>query len=304
MAPELLMLRPAHFGWNSETGPSNAFQIRQPHSLPAQTALQGLREFDAMHRRLLDTGLRVTVLADRDDVPCPDAVFLNNLFCTLPDGGLVHFPMEAPSRRLEKRHDLAHLLIEAGFRVAYESDWSDWAHGGQYLEGTGSLVLDHTHRWAYAAFSTRTSPELFERWCGEMGYQGFGFQSRDTHGQPYYHTNVVMSLGQNLALVGCDAVDSLTRQELRHRLEQSGRDVLELNPDQIACFGANVLQVLHPAGHRCWIASETAIKAWGIGIRQRVEADGELVSVSLTTIEKTGGGSARCMLAENYLPLL
>ncbi|MGA1666256.1 MAG: arginine deiminase-related protein [Bacteroidia bacterium] len=304
MAPGLLMLRPAHFGWNSETSSSNAFQTHQPQSLPDLTAQQGLREFDAMHSRLLDAGLRVMVLDDREDVNSPDAVFLNNLFCTLPDGGLIHFPMEAPSRRLEKRQDLAHLLIEAGYRVAYESDWSAWADQGQFLEGTGSMVLDHDHRWAYAAFSTRTSPELFERWCQEMGYQGLGFETRDARGMPYYHTNVLMSLGQNLAFVAHDAMNRTAREELHRGLAQSGRDVLWLSPAQIDSFGANVLQVQHPAGHRCWIASETAVQAWGKELKQRVEADGEIISVSIPTIEKIGGGSARCMLAENYLPLL
>lgn len=304
MAPGLLMLRPAHFGWNSETSSSNAFQTHQPRTLPDLTAQQGLREFDAMHRRLIDAGLRVMILDDREDVNSPDAVFLNNLFCTLPDGGLIHFPMEAPSRRLEKRQDLAHLLIEAGYRVAYESDWSAWADQGQFLEGTGSMVLDHDHRWAYAAFSTRTSPELFERWCQEMGYQGLGFETRDARGMPYYHTNVLMSLGQNLAFVAHDAMNPTAREELHRGLAQCGRDVLWLSPAQIDSFGANVLQVQHPAGHRCWIASETAVQAWGKELKQRVEADGEIISVSIPTIEKIGGGSARCMLAENYLPLL
>jgi hypothetical protein len=298
------MLRPAHFGWNSETSSSNAFQTHQPPSLTDLTAQQGLREFDAMHRRLLDAGLRVMVLDDREDVHSPDAVFLNNLFCTLPDGGLIHFPMEAPSRRLEKRQDLAHLLIEAGCRVAYESDWSAWADQGQFLEGTGSMVLDHDHRWAYAAYSTRTSPELFERWCQEMGYQGLGFETRDARGMPYYHTNVLMSLGQNLAFVAHDAMNPTAREELHRGLAQCGRDVLWLSPAQIDSFGANVLQVQHPAGHRCWIASETAVQAWGRELKQRVEGDGEIISVSIPTIEKIGGGSARCMLAENYLPLL
>jgi hypothetical protein len=298
------MLRPAHFGWNSETSSSNAFQTHLPPSLTDLTAQQGLREFDAMHRRLLDAGLRVMVLDDREDVNSPDAVFLNNLFCTLPDGGLIHFPMEAPSRRLEKRQDLAHLLIEAGCRVAYESDWSAWADQGQFLEGTGSMVLDHDHRWAYAAYSTRTSPELFERWCQEMGYQGLGFETRDARGMPYYHTNVLMSLGQNLAFVAHDAMNPTAREELHRGLAQCGRDVLWLSPAQIDSFGANVLQVQHPAGHRCWIASETAVQAWGRELKQRVEGDGEIISVSIPTIEKIGGGSARCMLAENYLPLL
>lgn len=298
------MLRPAHFGWNSETSSSNAFQTHQPQSLPDLTAQQGIREFDAMHRRLLDAGLRVMVLDDREDVNSPDAVFLNNLFCTLPDGGLIHFPMEAPSRRLEKRQDLAHLLIEAGYRVAYESDWSAWAEQGQFLEGTGSMVLDHDHRWAYAAYSTRTSPELFERWCQEMGYHGLGFETRDARGMPYYHTNVLMSLGQNLAFVAHDAMNRTAREELHRGLAQSGREVWWLSPAQIESFGANVLQVAHPEGHRCWIASETAVRAWGPELRDRIEADGEIISVSIPTIEKIGGGSARCMLAENYLPLL
>lgn len=298
------MLRPQHFGWNPETGPSNAFQNREPDGHPEQTAQEGQREFDAMHHRLMDAGLRVTVLTDRKEVPCPDAVFLNNLFCTLPDGGLIHFSMEAPSRRLEKREDLAHHLIEAGYRVAYESDWSDWARQGQFLEGTGSMVLDHAHRCAYAAFSTRTSPELLERWCHETGYDGWGFDSADANGRPYYHTNVIMSLGQNIALLAAEALDPWGQKELITRLNSTGRDVLLLSPAQIESFAANVLQVDHPDGHRCWIASETAVRAWGPELRDRIEADGEIISVSIPTIEKIGGGSARCMLAENYLPLL
>lgn len=263
-----------------------------------------LNEFDEMLEQITISGIEVTVLPDREDLVCPDAVFLNNVFCTLPDGGLVHFPMESPLRRQEKNPDLASVLIEAGFKVQYESDWSDWAEGGQYLEGTGSMVLDHRNKMAFAAYSSRTSPQLFKSWCREFGYEAFGFHSSDPDGLPYYHTNVLMSLGHHTALVAKDAVDHLVYQELKSLLEAGGRKVIPMDSGQIGSFAANVLEATGTDGTYHWIASQSAIDAWTAQQRKLLMQEHKIIAVQLPTIESVGGGSARCMLAENHLERL
>lgn len=322
--PGLIMLRPKHFGWNSETAPSNSYQGAMPSpSESREIALEGLREFDRMADAVHNAGIPLTILEDRGEPACPDAVFLNNLFCTLPansvehqdlgdvDGpnplssggsGLVHFPMESPSRRMEIRLNLAHELIEAGFQVDFESDWSDWAEGGQYLEGTGSMVLDHQHRVAYAALSSRTSPTLFRLWCSAFGYEPLSFETEDHHGLPLYHTNVVMSLGRHLAFWGGEAVEPFARREIHQRLRETGRLVIDLNQQQISEFAANVLEAYSADGTTHWIASQRAIASWTAAQRRLIEAHASLIPVEIPTIERIGGGSARYMLAENHLP--
>jgi hypothetical protein len=322
-SPELIMLRPKHFGWNSETASSNAIQGTGPSPTEAgEIAVQGLHEFDQMADALHRAGIPLTILEDRDDPVCPDAVFLNNLFCTLPscpklpDGqysdnetsptagggaGLVHFSMESPTRRLEIRPNLAHELIEAGFQVDFESDWSAWAEGGQFLEGTGSMVLDHPNRVAYAALSSRTSATLFSKWCSTFGYQPFAFATQDQRRIPYYHTNVMMSLGRKLALVGEECLDQITWFEIRRQLADSGREIIGLHSVQVSNFAANVLEACSSDGSPHWIASERALKSWTAEQRRIVESHGNLIPVKIPTIERIGGGSARCMLAENHL---
>lgn len=321
------MLRPKHFGWNSETATSNAFQGAGPSSAEAgEITGQGLREFDRMADALHRAGIPLTILEDRNNPVCPDAVFLNNLFCTLPafpeipeipedqdsdsipspgaggGAGLVHFPMESPLRRMEFRPHLAHELIEAGFQVDFESDWSAWAEGGQFLEGTGSMVLDHANRIAYAALSSRTSDALFQNWCSTFGYHPFAFATQDPGGTPYYHTNVIISLGRTLAMLGEDCMDQITCSEIRRQLQDSGREIVTLNSHQISNFAANVLEACSSDGSPHWIASERALQSWTAQQRRIVESHGNLIAVQIPTIERIGGGSARCMLAENHLP--
>lgn len=321
----LIMLRPKHFGWNSETASTNAFQGAMPSPSEArEIAIEGLREFDRMAVAVDDAGIPLTILEDRDEPVCPDAVFLNNWFCTLPasstshqnsadeheaaalaggGAGLVHFPMESPARRREIRPNLAHELIEAGFQVDFESDWSDWAQGGQYLEGTGSMVLDHQHRLAYAALSSRTHSTLFRSWCSAFGYEPLAFETEDHNGLPFYHTNVIMSLGTDLALWGSEAVKPQAKHEIQQRLEDSGKLVIDLNLRQISEFGANVLEAYSAEGTPHWIASQRAIASWTTAQRRTIEAHASILAVDIPTIEGIGGGSARCMLAENHLPL-
>ncbi|MBM3935834.1 MAG: hypothetical protein FJ343_01635 [Sphingomonadales bacterium] len=322
--PGLIMLRPKHFGWNPETALSNTFQAAGPSPAEAkEITLQGLREFDRMADTIQSAGIPLTILEDRDHPACPDAVFLNNVFCTLPtspvkhngqdyvesisviangSAGLVHFPMESPSRRMEIRPNLAHELIEAGFQVDFESDWSDWADGGQYLEGTGSMVFDHQNHVVYAALSSRTSTVLLHSWCSTFGYEPLSFETQDLHGLPLYHTNVVMSLGRSLAFWGGEGVEKLTQVEIRQRLQDSDRLIIDLTLQQVSEFAANVLEAYSANGTPHWIASQRAIASWTAKQRRKIEANANLLPVEIPTIERIGGGSARCMLAENHLP--
>lgn len=297
LAGAVLMVRPRHLAANPETAASNVFQAS---TTDADARVRGEREQDALAGALQAAGVRVIVLEPSS--LSPDAVFPNNWFSTHDDGRLVLYPMEARSRRGEVMHDLPERLREAGFRVTEVVDLTRHADERRYLEGTGSLVLDRMHRVAYAVPSTRTDPALVDAWAERFGFTTCLFSATDPAGRPVYHTNVVMGLGAGLAIVCLASVrDVAERRRLVRQLEDGGHEILDIDWSQVCEFAGNQLFLQGRDGPLA-VLSARADAALRPGQKRRIDAHAERITADVTTIERHGGGSVRCMLAEIFLP--
>ena len=299
----VLMIRPAHFGSNPETAPSNAFQHLE--ALPDRVAhAAALQEFARVVESLTAAGVDVHVFDDEPEPPRPDAVFPNNWFTTHDDGTVVLYPMHAPSRRAEVRRDvIASLADTAGFRVERVVDLTGYADRGWALEGTGSMVLDRENRIAFACLSARTHRALLDEFCAELGFEPCVFSALDRHGVPIYHTNVQMWIGTRAAAVCLDAiVDGDERAAVHERLAAGGREVIELSHDQVAAFAGNALELQAADGTPVLAMSAQASAALAPMQREALSLYARIADADIATIERCSGGSVRCMLAEIFLP--
>lgn len=297
----LFMIRPRHFGPNAETAGSNQFQ-RVPSHTAAELATLALREFDGVTAALDRAGVQVLVAADLPDRVTPDAVFPNNWVSTHNDGTAVLYPMAAGNRRAERRPDLlVRLAAEGGFELRRVIDLSWLEQAGSYLEGTGSLVLDRLHGIAFAARSVRTHAEALGEFGRLGGYRVVAFDA-SLGGREIYHTNVLMSLGRNFAILCSEAIgDQAQRQTACAELVASDRSLVEVSGDQLRQFAANCLEVDAPGGP-VLVLSDTALRSLRPGQRRMLERHVALLPVDVATIEHVGGGGVRCMLAEIHLP--
>ena len=302
-AAAVLMIRPAGFGFNEDTAATNLFQTRPDDKAKDTLRERALAEFDSLNDAIRRSGVAVIVIEDRPQPRTPDAVFPNNWLSFHPDGTVVLYPMCAPSRRLERREDLISVLQEDyGFDVTRVVDLAHHEEEGRFLEGTGSIVFDHRDRCVYANVSARTHPELVAELAKILGYDTVVFHATDREGNDVYHTNVVMSIGTAFAVVAAEAIsDSHERSALMGRLEGTGRRLIRISLDQMGHAG-NVLEVQARDGSRVLVMSTAARAAFGAEQIAILEASVEIVASPLPTIENVGGGSARCMLAEVFLP--
>lgn len=296
IAKEILMIRPRHFGYNPETAASNAFQQSAQIDDAAEKALL---EFDEMVAQLRKNGVQVRVENDREDEVLPDAVFPNNWLAVIPGGTLILFPMMAPSRRKEINQSLVDELEEQkGYpRII---DLSHRAPEGEFLEGTGSIVFDHAHRLVYACESPRTNLKLLSELCKKIEYTPVSFHASDASGKEIYHTNVLMSVGKQNVILCTEAIDdAMERSMLKAKIESTGKALLEISFQQMTAFAGNSFLV-QAKPHPVWIMSETAYYSLTSAQRDQLKKEGEICAVKIPTIEKLGGGSARCMVAGLY----
>jgi hypothetical protein len=299
------MVRPANFGFNPETAENNFYQKTDGRTATEIRELSR-REFDAMVASLRDQGVAVLVVEDTEQPLKTDAVFPNNWFSTHPDGKLILYPMFSPNRRLERRKDIIEQLMHLGFMVNEIIDLSFFEESRQYLEGTGSMVLDHQARVIYACYSERTHPIPLDYLSKIIDYTVVGFDSvQEINGQisPIYHTNVMMHIGTDLAVVCLDSIPKLAeRQKVQESLTRSGKKVIPITPKQKFHFAGNMLEVSNGGGEKFTVMSQTALDSLNVGQIQQIEKYTTIISPSIPTIEKLGGGSARCMMAEIFLP--
>lgn len=301
------MIRPAAFGYNAETAATNRFQ-HPPAKDGGDAASLALREFDAMVMALRSEGIDVCVAQDSTQPAKPDAVFPNNWVSFHADGTLVLYPMCAPSRRLERRTEVIDEVVRAlGFAVKRTVDLTSHEQHGRFLEGTGSLVLDHRARVAYACRSERTHADVFREWCDALVYEPVLFDALDASGVPMYHTNVMLSLGERAAIVGVEAIPARERGVVLERLADSGREIIELDQSALASFGGNMLELAswdESLGDcRVLVMSAAARDGLPPESLERLRAlTDEILVVPVPMIERIGGGSVRCMMAEVFLP--
>lgn len=298
----VLMVRPVRFAFNEETATNNAFQVK---SVSAEAALriqqQAVAEFDDYVALLRGKGITVEVLQDTAEPFTPDSIFPNNCFSTHMEDGrhtLVLYPMYAPNRRRE-RDKLMTALGKMDFDQVI--DLTSWEQKGNYLEGTGSLILDREHRMAYACLSPRTNREVVSEWAEALGYDYFLFHSEDEQGTPVYHTNVVMHVGTRYAIVCLDSIkDADERQTLVGLLEERGKEIVDISLEQMHQFAGNMLELCSRQGEKLLVMSQTARRSLTPRQLLTLMQDVSIVTPHIQAIETAGGGSARCMLAELY----
>ena len=294
------MVRPAHFGANPETADSNRFQQANARPGDVQAAL---REFDGLVESLRTAGVEVLVADDTSEPAKPDACFPNNWVSFHADGSVVLYPMMAPSRRAERREAPVEQLRRAGFQVARTIDLSPLEVRGEYLEGTGSLVLDRSHRIAYACRSPRTTAAALADFAAALGYRVVAFDALGPDGRPAYHTNVLMAVGERFAILCTAAIpDAARRAAVLRTLEETGHEVIEIDVAEMNRFAGNLLALRARDGAALIAGSDAAWGALAPDRRRRLERHGAIVSAPIPTIERLGGGSVRCMIAEVFLP--
>lgn len=296
------MVRPSSFGYNEQTAESNAFQTNDSRLSKEEVKTKAMAEFDAFAAALRDKGVDVIVMQDPEQPEKPDAVFPNNWVTFHEDGTVILYPMFAPLRRLERNDDFIDTLGER-FQVRRRLHLDYLEAKDIFLEGTGSLILDRKNRLAYACLSPRTNPILLDEFCKEMDYDPVLFTAVDGNGMEIYHTNVMMALGETFVVVCLDSVkDPEEKALLLHRFAETGKEVVEITLDQMLNFAGNMLQVGTKTGKPLLVMSEQAYKSLRPDQVERLKKHTDLLYASIGTIETFGGGSARCMMAEVFLP--
>ena len=297
------MIRPCHFFSNPQTAKSNKFQGRSNLS---DNELQeaAVNEFDTLVSKLREADLSVCVFEDTPAPVTPDSVFPNNWVSFHNDGTVILYPMEAENRRLERRLDIIETLKnEHGFYVKNIIDMSYLEDKEEYLEGTGSMILDHVNKIAYACLSSRTHKNALLNFSKKMGFSSIAFQAKDASGSDVYHTNVIMSLGEKIAVLCEDAIPAnFEKKQIISSLKNSGHEIINITLDQMTSFAGNVLEVISNSDEHLMLMSERAKKSLTKKQSSTIEKYCRIVSSPIQNIEDSAGGSVRCMIAEIALP--
>lgn len=299
----VLMIEPVAFGYNAQTAENNYFQVNSENE---DTQAKALVEFKNFVEKLRSKGVNVITVKDTLEPHTPDSIFPNNWVSFGKDGKVVLYPMFAPNRRDERRMEILEEVKSAGFRIDAVEDWSHYEDKNLFLEGTGSMIFDHDNKIAYGSVSLRLDETVFREFCEKIGYQPVVFHSYQTAGTerlPIYHTNVMMCVADRFVVICLDCIDDETeRQNVVEVIQSSHKEIIAITEEQIQNFAGNMLQVRNAEGKTFLVMSKAAYDALTPEQIASIEQYSEIIYSDLTTIETNGGGSARCMLAEVFLP--
>lgn len=299
----VLMIEPVAFGYNEQTAENNYFQVNSEND---QTQQKALNEFNSFVEKLKSKGIKVIVIKDTKEPHTPDSIFPNNWVSFGADGKVFLYPMFAPNRRDERRTEIIDEVKKAGFQIAEIEDFSHFENEEKFLEGTGSIIFDHDHKIAYGSVSLRLDEELFKKFCHKTGYRPVIFHSFQTAGTerlPIYHTNVMMCVADRFVVICLDCIDDeMEREKVQEVIKSTEKELIEISEEQMQQFAGNMLQLRNPEGKTFLVMSETAYKSLNPDQIARIQQYSEIIYSDLSTIETNGGGSARCMLAEVFLP--
>ena len=302
-ANTVLMVEPIAFGYNSQTAENNYFQVEQKE---ADIQEKALAEFNNFVEKLRDKGIRVITVKDTLEPHSPDSIFPNNWVSFHEDGRVALYPMFAVNRRVERRADILDLIRSEGFIISEIDDLSKPEDHDQFLEGTGSMIFDHDYKIAYGSVSLRLDEELFRNFCEKFGFTPVVFHSFQNVGNqrlPIYHTNVMMCVAEQFVVICLDCIDDeMEREKVQEVIKSTEKEVIEISEEQMQQFAGNMLQVQNEEGTQFLVMSETAYKSLTPEQIEKIESYCEIIYADLNTIEINGGGSARCMLAEVFLP--
>ena len=297
----VMMIRPACFGYNAQTALDNMYQKNNIEISSSEIAKKALLEFDNFVDVLENAGINVIQFEDDLRSITPDAIFPNNWISTHQDGTICLFPMYAENRRIERRIDILS-YFKNNFKVSNLFDKAEvYESNNKFLEGTGSIVLDRIHKVAYACISKRTDENLFYEWCEKMNFRGISFSSNDL-GAPVYHTNVVMSVSENLVFICLDAiVNDNKKEQLLSSFNETNKGIVNISQYQMQHFLGNVLELKNNKNESFLVMSTTAFESLDNTQIDIINLKSQILHSSLNTIEYFGGGSARCMIAEVFL---
>ncbi|WP_395091973.1 citrulline utilization hydrolase CtlX [Vaginella massiliensis] len=301
----ILMVEPVAFYFNDQTAVNNYFQ-NKPDVTPDEIQTIALNEFRNMVKSLRSKGVNVITIQDTPTPHTPDSIFPNNWISTHDNGDVVLYPMFAKNRRVERREEeVLSLLEEQGFTVRDIIDYSEAEEDEIFLEGTGSIILDRENQIAYAAISDRTDEELFIEFCEDLEYTPIHFTANQTVNDqrlPIYHTNVMMCVGDEYAIICLDTIDDKKEKSLVvEMLNQTSKEIIAITEEQMHQFAGNMLQV-EGLSQKYLVMSKTAFESLTAEQIKKIEQYNPIIAVEIDTIEKLGGGSARCMMAEIFLP--
>jgi hypothetical protein len=299
----IMMVRPANFGFNPETAVNNAFQNTSVGLSNDELKLIAIKEFDNFVAKLQSHGVHVYVMQDGELPPKPDAVFPNNWISFHDDGSIITYPMFAPLRRLERDYRFVETLNDT-FLITHKYHLEYYEEQDVYLEGTGSMIFDRPNKIVYACLSPRTDERLLDRFCEITGYEKVVFNSVDGEGQDIYHTNVMMAIGESFVVICMDTIrDEDEKQTLLNIFQNTNKEIIDITLDQMMQFAGNMLQVRNDAGDTFLVMSLTALQSLNTIQIHKIESYTKILAVDITNIETIGGGSARCMMAEVFLPI-
>lgn len=294
-AAKIMMVRPAHFGYDPLTAKTNSFQQTEGADQKHNIQQAAIDEFNSAVNTLRTKGVEVVVIDDTDEPKKPNAVFPNN-WVSFHNGRVILYPMLAENRRWERRIDLLDQLVDEGVPVNEVIDISKYEEDNKFLESTGSVVIDYEHDLAYACLSSRTDRDVLDKLCEINGYEPVLFESFNKEGLAVYHTNVVMCLASKYAVICAESIKPDQRFDVIRTLEETGHEVVEITMDQMYAFAGNMLEVLDSEGKSILVMSQTAFDSLSEGQIQSLSKYSAIQTVSIPTIEKYGGGSVRCMM--------
>jgi hypothetical protein len=295
---EILMVRPYQFYFNQQTAANNFFQS----NINIENANElAIAEFDAMVEKLRAHQIKVNVVQDTKDPSTPDSIFPNNWVSTHTNGTLCLYPMYAENRRAERKSSVIEFL-QSNYKIENTLDLTDLEKEGIFLEGTGSMVLDHQNKIAYGCLSERLDKNAFNEWCDKMQFKAIAFKAVDDKAQPIYHTNVMMCMGDQFVVICLESIpNELEKQLVLESFKKSNKEVIEISQDQLNHFAGNMLQVFDINEKPHLIMSEQAYNSLKTEQVKSLEKYNPILPISIPTIEALGGGSTRCMMAEIYL---
>lgn len=297
----VIMVSPDHFRFNHETAPTNAFQNQDLLCEGQHIHEKAMEEFRKLVELLRENGVEVHVFSSPKDKATPDAVFPNNWVSFHEDGRAFLYPMLTPNRREERRMEIIE-TIKKHFFISEIVDLTHEEKEGRILEGTGSIVFDRLNMVAYANASARTNKNLFYDVVEMLGYEGIFFKASDKLGKSIYHTNVILTIGDGFAVVCKEVIDSIQAAEVINSLEACGLDVIEISYEQVKKFAGNMISLQNKKNEKMVLMSTAAYQSLSDVQRSRIASHARILNSDITTIEKVGGGSVRCMIAGIHLP--
>lgn len=302
----ILMIRPVQFRMNEQTAVNNYYQKTIEHLTPDAVNALAVEEFDAFVQKLQAVGIQVVVVDDTKEFDTPDSIFPNNWISFHKNGSIALYPMFAENRRFERKESVVEAIEEKGFSIKHVVDYTEAEQENLFLEGTGSIILDREYQKAYCALSPRADEQLFIEFCEDFDFFPVIFSAYQTVNQKrekIYHTNVMMCIGSTFAVICLDSIDDKKeRKNVINHLKIDNKDIIEITEDQVNQFAGNMLQLLGKNNTPFLIMSQSAFDSLRADQLSKLKKHTKIISSSLQTIEACGGGSARCMMAEIFLP--